>query len=92
MTTSDLPYPEGVACAEVLKVGAGQHSGDAAQDELGAAAGKAGLLAVVWGALASAAYMVVVNTQIFAADVARYFRVGKGATSAAKIWVLTTTI
>ena len=23
VTNSDLPYPEGVACAEVLKVGAG---------------------------------------------------------------------
>ena len=25
VTQSDLPYPEGVACAEVLKVGGGEH-------------------------------------------------------------------
>jgi putative OPT family oligopeptide transporter len=79
VTGSDLPYPEGVACAEVLKVGTGEHLGDAAEQALGAAAGRAGLLAVVGGALASAGYMIVVNTQIFAADVTRYFRVGRGA-------------
>ncbi len=79
VTGSDLPFPEGVACAEVLKVGAGAHGGgaDAAAD---AAASKAGLLAVVWGALASTAYLILVNTQIFASDVVRYFRVGRGAT------------
>ena len=78
VTGSDLPYPEGVACAEVLKVGAGEHVGDAVDAELGAAASNAGLLAVVWGAIASAGYLVVVNTQIFASDVVRYFRVGGG--------------
>jgi putative OPT family oligopeptide transporter len=80
VTGSDLPYPEGVACAEVLKVGVGAPHGDAAEAELGAAAGRAGLLSVIWGAAASALYIVVVNTQIFAADVARYFRVERGAT------------
>jgi putative OPT family oligopeptide transporter len=79
VTGSDLPYPEGVACAEVLMVGAGAHADEGARAALGDVAGKAGVMAVVWGALASAAYMVVVNTQLFAADVARYFRVGKGA-------------
>ncbi len=29
VTDSDLPYPEGVACAELLKVGAGQEGHDA---------------------------------------------------------------
>jgi putative OPT family oligopeptide transporter len=80
VTGSDLPYPEGVACAEVLKVGAGERQDDAVQAALGHVAGKAGLFAVLLGAAASAGYLVVVNTQIFAADVARYFRVGRGAT------------
>ena len=30
VTQSDLPYPEGVACAEVLKVGGGEHADAAA--------------------------------------------------------------
>jgi putative OPT family oligopeptide transporter len=81
VTGSDLPYPEGVACAEVLKVGAGELEGDA-DPVANAAASRAGLLAVLWGGIASAAYIVVVNTQIFAADVARYFRVGRGASGA----------
>ncbi|WP_424683425.1 OPT family oligopeptide transporter [Frateuria sp. YIM B11624] len=75
VTTSDLPYPEGVACAEVLKVGAGEIGSDPAE-------GRAGLLAVIWGAIVSAVFAIVVATQIFAADVASYFRLGnRGATS-----------
>jgi putative OPT family oligopeptide transporter len=78
VTNSDLPYPEGVACAEVLKVGAGGDGDGAAS---AAEASKAGLLAVVWGSIVSAAFAIVVATQIFASDVVQYFRVGKdGAT------------
>jgi putative OPT family oligopeptide transporter len=81
VTGSDLPYPEGVACAEVLRVGAGEDGGEGAQAEFGAAAqGNAGLLAVIWGGVASAVYLIVVNTQIFAGEVARYVRVGRAAT------------
>ncbi|HEY2660247.1 MAG TPA: oligopeptide transporter, OPT family [Caulobacteraceae bacterium] len=78
VTGSDLPYPEGVACAEVLKVGAGEPVLGA---EAGAevAAGNAGLLAVIWGSITSAVFLVIVNTQVFAGEVARYFRVGRGA-------------
>ncbi len=77
VTTSDLPYPEGVACAEVLKVGSGgaQHASDIEH-------GRAGLLAVLWGSIVAAVFAVVVQTQIFAADVAQTFRIGKrGAVS-----------
>src|SRR5215475_3209986 len=77
VTTSDLPYPEGVACAEVLKVGSGgaEHASDIEH-------GRAGLLAVLWGSIVSAVFAVVVQTQIFAADVAQTFRIGKrGAVS-----------
>ncbi|HEX2791602.1 MAG TPA: oligopeptide transporter, OPT family [Steroidobacteraceae bacterium] len=73
VTNSDLPYPEGVACAEVLKVGA-HGEGDEAQR--GVAASRAGLLAILVGSVASAAFAVVVATQVFAGDVAQYFRVG----------------
>ncbi|NUS39997.1 MAG: oligopeptide transporter, OPT family [Lysobacter sp.] len=69
VTGSDLPYPEGVACAEVLKVG----SGDV--DDAGVEESRAGLRAVVWGSIVSAAFAVVVATKLFASDVASYFRV-----------------
>jgi putative OPT family oligopeptide transporter len=71
VTQSDLPYPEGVACAEVLKVGGGEHADAAAVEE-----SRAGLAAVVWGSIVSAVFAVVVATRVFAGDVARYFRVG----------------
>src|SRR3984885_9060909 len=71
VTQSDLPYPEGVACAEVLKVGGGEHADTAAVED-----SRAGLAAVVWGAIVAAAYACIVATRIFASDVVRYFRVG----------------
>jgi putative OPT family oligopeptide transporter len=79
VTNSDLPYPEGVACAEVLKVGARGADGQSADD---AAASRSGLLAIVIGSVSSAAFAIVVATQVFASDVASYFRVGtKGSVS-----------
>jgi putative OPT family oligopeptide transporter len=78
VTQSDLPYPEGVACAEVLKVGSGGDAKDASDVERG----RAGLLAVLWGSIVSAVFAVIVATQVFAADVAQTFRIGrKGAVS-----------
>ena len=78
VTTSDLPYPEGVACAEVLKVGSSGSSEHASDIEHG----RAGLLAVLWGSIVSAVFAVIVGTQIFAADVAQVFRIGRrGAVS-----------
>ena len=78
VTNSDLPYPEGVACAEVLKVGSAGDSAPAHDVEHG----RAGLLAVLWGSIASAAFALVIETQLFASDVAQNFRIGKkGAVS-----------
>ncbi|PYJ47244.1 MAG: oligopeptide transporter, OPT family [Verrucomicrobia bacterium] len=78
VTTSDLPYPEGVACAEVLKVGSTGASEVASEIEHG----RAGLLAVLWGSIVSAVFAIIVATQIFASDVAQTFRIGKkGAVS-----------
>src|SRR6187551_2227436 len=77
VTNSDLPYPEGVACAEVLKIGSGDKA-DAGEVEHS----RAGLLAVVWGSIVSAVFAIIVATQVFAADVAQTFRIGKrGAAS-----------
>jgi putative OPT family oligopeptide transporter len=73
VTTSDLPYPEGVACAEVLKVGSTGDTAHASDVEHG----RAGLLAVLWGSIVAAVFAVIVATQMFAADVAQTFRIGK---------------
>src|SRR6059058_448018 len=72
VTNSDLPYPEGVACAEVLKIGSGDkaHAADVEHS-------RAGLLAVLWGSIVSAGFAIIVATQLFAADVAQTFRIGK---------------
>ncbi len=78
VTTSDLPCPEGVACAEVIKVGSIGDSAHAHDIEHG----RAGLLAVLWGSIVSAVFAVIVATQVFAADVAQTFRIGRrGAVS-----------
>src|SRR6202030_2813303 len=78
VTQSDLPYPEGVACAEVLKIGSSGDSEHASDVEHG----RAGLLAVLWGSIVALVFAVVVQTQLFAADVAQTFRIGrKGAVS-----------
>jgi putative OPT family oligopeptide transporter len=47
VTNSDLPYPEGVACAEVLKVGAGG-DGVGADAEAANESNRAGLLKLSW--------------------------------------------
>jgi putative OPT family oligopeptide transporter len=77
VTTSDLPYPEGVACAEVLKVGAG--------GEGAAAENRAGLLAIVWGGIASAAFQGVIAMQLFAADVVGFFRLSRSSNAASGV-------
>ena len=71
VTDSDLPYPEGVACAEVLKVGGGDDSESSAEES-----SKDGLLAVTAGTIVSAVFAIVVATKIFASDVVQYFRIG----------------
>jgi putative OPT family oligopeptide transporter len=76
VTNSPLPYPEGVAAAEVLKVGSGVRGESAEQ----AADGKRGLTAILLGSGASAIYALIVGTRAFAGEVAGYFRLGAGAT------------
>lgn len=70
VTQSDLPYPEGVACAEVLKVGSAEHGA-------GVEESRAGLSALLWGSVISGTFSLITATRIFASDVARTFRVGE---------------
>ncbi len=72
VTTSSLPYPEGVAAAEVLKVGTAAGSASAGD--------RAGLAALVGGTVASALFAAIVATRIFAAQIAAFFRAGNAAT------------
>src|ERR687898_1269421 len=62
VTTSDLPYPEGVAAAEVLKVGS------ATRGETKDPSGEAGegLTAVILGSVASAGLAILTGTRILA--------------------------
>ncbi|MDE1893231.1 MAG: oligopeptide transporter, OPT family [Xanthomonadaceae bacterium] len=77
VSDSDLPYPEGVACAEVLKVGGGDDSESSAEES-----SRDGLLAVLAGTVVSAVFAVMVATRVFASDVVQYFRIGdRGAAS-----------
>jgi putative OPT family oligopeptide transporter len=77
VTTSDLPYPEGVAAAEVLKVGAGTRG--ETTDESGEA--REGLVAVILGAVASAGLAIITATRVLAGTVTGFFRLGGGASS-----------
>ncbi len=72
VTTSDLPYPEGVAAAEVLKVGSGTRG--ESKDEGGEA--REGLMAIVLGSLASAGLAVVAATRVVAAQIQSYVALG----------------
>ncbi|RAK52343.1 OPT family oligopeptide transporter [Phenylobacterium deserti] len=74
VTQSDLPYPEGVAAAEVLKVG----SGSRADTPEAAAEGKQGLIGILLGSVASALYAALTASRVFAAEIAAYFRIPTG--------------
>ncbi len=71
VTSSNLPYPEGVAAAEVLKVGT---TAGAAQSD------RAGLAALIGGTVASGLFAAIVATRVFAAQIGAFFRAGNAAT------------
>ena len=74
VTGSDLPYPEGVAAAEVLKVGFGSAEGKEENAK--------GLRMIIVGSLISAAYALLGAMRLVAGEVAVAFRVGAGASAA----------
>jgi len=85
VTTSDLPYPEGVAAAEVLKVGSGTRG--ETKDDTGQA--REGLIAVILGSVASAGFAIITATRIAAADFAGFIRLGGAASTGYNIaWSL----
>ena len=77
VTTSDLPYPEGVAAAEVLKVGSGTRG--ETKDNTGEA--REGLVAVIYGSIASAGLAIITSTRIAAGSLTGFFRLGATAAS-----------
>lgn len=72
---SDLPYPEGVAGAEILRVGM-------AGDE-GARENRLGLSTIILGALVAAFYGVMTALKVAAAEVAKNFKLGAGVSGVA---------
>ena len=85
VTTSDLPYPEGVAAAEVLKVGSGTRG--ETKDDTGEA--REGLTAVILGSVASGGLAILTATRIFAAELTGFVRLGGSASTGYNIaWSL----
>ena len=85
VTTSDLPYPEGVAAAEVLKVGSGTRG--ETKDDTGQA--REGLVAVILGSVASAGLAILTATRIAAAELNGFIRLGTNASTGYNIaWSL----
>jgi putative OPT family oligopeptide transporter len=74
VTESELPYPEGVAAAEVLKVGAGTPTAEAVAEN------KLGLVALVWSSIVSAAFQVLIALGIFTGEFDTYGRFGPSST------------
>ncbi len=73
VTNSTLPYPEGVAAAEVLKVGVGSRSDGV--EGAATAEGTTGLKTVVWGSVLSAGFAAITGAKVFAGEASKYFRV-----------------
>jgi putative OPT family oligopeptide transporter len=67
-----LPYPEGSAAAEVLKVGSG--SDEAAEEN------KRGLRVIVVGGLTAALFTLVAKTRLLVEEAAQFFHVGTSST------------
>jgi len=66
VTGSDLPYPEGVAAAEVLKVGA--------ESRAGGAENQRGLHTIILGSVIAAGYALLTQLRVAAAEAARNFK------------------
>jgi putative OPT family oligopeptide transporter len=74
VTTTDLPYPEGVAAAEVLKVGSGVG---------GAEENRRGLVLIAGSTIVSAIYFLLAKTRLVTDAASKVFKVGSGASGIA---------
>jgi putative OPT family oligopeptide transporter len=72
VTGTDLPYPEGVAAAEVLKVGSGVG---------GAEENRRGLVLIGGSTLVSAIYFLIAKTRVLTDTAAKTFKVGTGGSA-----------
>ena len=77
VTNSDLPYPEGVAAAEVLRVGSGTRG--ETKDDTGEA--REGLRAVILGSVASAGLAIITATRVAAGTLGGVFAIGARAST-----------
>ena len=69
VTGTDLPYPEGVAAAEVLKVGSGVG---------GAEENRRGLILIGGSTIVSALFFIIAKTRLLTDTAKQIFRVGTG--------------
>jgi len=72
VTGTDLPYPEGVAAAEVLKVGSGVG---------GAEENRRGLVLIAGSTIVAALYFLVAKTRMLTDTAARTFKIGTGGSA-----------
>jgi putative OPT family oligopeptide transporter len=72
VTGTDLPYPEGVAAAEVLKVGSGVG---------GAEENRRGLVLISGSTIVAALYFLIAKTRVLTDTAARTFKVGTGGSA-----------
>jgi putative OPT family oligopeptide transporter len=72
VTGTDLPYPEGVAAAEVLKVGSGVG---------GAEENRRGLVLIGGSTIVSALYFLIAKTRLLTDTAGKVFKVGTGGSA-----------
>ena len=72
VTGTDLPYPEGVAAAEVLKVGSGVG---------GAEENRRGLVLIAGSTIVAALYFLVAKTRLLTDTAGKVFKVGTGGSA-----------
>ena len=78
VTGSDLPYPEGVAAAEVLKVGSNSRAGDVENAR--------GLRVLMLGSLFSGGFALLAKMKLVAEEAGKNFAVGGTATGFSTSW------
>jgi putative OPT family oligopeptide transporter len=78
VTGSNLPYPEGVAAAEVLKVGSGSAGGDVENAK--------GLRVLIVGSVFSLAFALLSRMKLVAEEAGKNFAIGGTATGFSTSW------
>jgi putative OPT family oligopeptide transporter len=78
VTGSDLPYPEGVAAAEVLKVGSNSGAGDLEN--------ATGLRVLMLGSLFSGGFALIAKMKLVAEEAGKNFAIGGTATGWSTSW------